>query len=100
MARGQAYRRWLTGRRVAVVGLARSGVAACRLLVECGARVVATDEKPLSALGAEARRLEKLGVRLLEIGRASCRESVDLGGRRIIKKKKKKNGERYDVGER
>src|SRR5258708_39178231 len=24
-----------------------------------------------------------------EIGRASCRESVDLGGRRIIKKKKK-----------
>ena len=64
MARGQAYRRWLTGRRVAVVGLARSGVAACRLLVECGARVVATDDKPLSALGAEARGLEKLGVRL------------------------------------
>src|SRR2546427_2437308 len=26
----------------------------------------------------------------IEIGRASCRESVDLGGRRIIKKKKKK----------
>src|SRR5258708_18955143 len=26
-----------------------------------------------------------------EIGRASCRESVDLGGRRIIKKKKKKS---------
>src|SRR5580698_11353269 len=26
----------------------------------------------------------------VEIGRASCRESVDLGGRRIIKKKKKK----------
>src|SRR6266850_5751263 len=25
-----------------------------------------------------------------EIGRASCRESVDLGGRRIIKKKKTK----------
>ena len=68
MARGQAYRRWLTGRRVSVVGLARSGVAACRLLVECGARVVATDEKPLSALGSEARALEKLGVRLLAGG--------------------------------
>src|SRR3712207_9500077 len=26
-------------------------------------------------------------MRMLEIGRASCRESVDLGGRRIIKKK-------------
>src|SRR5256885_7906150 len=25
----------------------------------------------------------------MQIGRASCRESVDLGGRRIIKKKKK-----------
>src|SRR5256885_12461183 len=25
----------------------------------------------------------------IQIGRASCRESVDLGGRRIIKKKKK-----------
>src|SRR2546422_2617768 len=32
-----------------------------------------------------------LGTRWMEIGRASCREkSVDLGGRRIIKKKKKK----------
>ena len=30
-------------------------------------------------------------LRFIEIGRASCREkSVDLGGRRIIKKKKKK----------
>src|SRR2546430_17317880 len=29
-----------------------------------------------------------------QIGRASCRESVDLGGRRIIKKKKKK-GQSY-----
>src|SRR2546430_8772884 len=27
-----------------------------------------------------------------EIGRASCRESVDLGGRRIIKKKKRSVG--------
>ena len=42
MARGQAYRDWLRGRRVSVVGLGRSGVAAVRLLVACGARVVAT----------------------------------------------------------
>src|SRR2546425_12443479 len=27
---------------------------------------------------------------LVEIGRASCRKSVDLGGRRIIKKKKER----------
>ncbi len=68
MARGQAYRDWLRERRVSVVGLARSGVAACRLLVACGARVVATDEKPLSALGSEARALEQLGVRVVAGG--------------------------------
>ena len=31
-----------------------------------------------------------LVTRTAKIGRASCRESVDLGGRRIIKKQKKK----------
>src|SRR5438309_234390 len=62
MARGQAYRDWLRGRRVSVVGLGRSGVAAVRLLVACGARVVATDEKPLPSLGVEARALETLGA--------------------------------------
>ena len=31
------------------------------------------------------------GKKIWKIGRASCRESVDLGGRRIIKKKKKEN---------
>src|SRR5882724_12505567 len=42
---------------------------------------------------AADRRLEPAGRVPLarEIGRASCRESVDLGGRRIIKKKKKKS---------
>src|SRR5690242_21829920 len=30
-----------------------------------------------------------LSIRQHQIGRASCRKSVDLGGRRIIKKKKK-----------
>src|SRR6516164_10730111 len=35
----------------------------------------------------------------IEIGRASCRESVDLGGRRIIKKKKKKNTKEIKIQE-
>jgi UDP-N-acetylmuramoylalanine--D-glutamate ligase len=68
LARGPAYREWLRDRRVSVVGLARSGVAASRLLVECGARVLATDAKPLAALGSEARALERLGVRLFAGG--------------------------------
>jgi len=62
--RGRAYREALRGRAVVVVGLARSGVAAARLLVACGAHVTATDAKPLSALGAEVSALEALGVRL------------------------------------
>src|SRR2546422_11176946 len=32
-------------------------------------------------------------ARTKQIGRASCRESVDLGGRRIIKKKKENSGQ-------
>src|SRR5215468_4935768 len=38
--RGAAYRRWLAARTVAVVGLARSGVAAARLIRHLGGRVL------------------------------------------------------------
>lgn len=62
--RGSGYREWLGGRRVAVIGLGRSGVAACHLLVRLGARVTATDAKPLTALVAPARELGGAGVRL------------------------------------
>ncbi len=68
MTRGRAYIEWLAGRRVAVVGLARSGVAAARLLRAAGATVVGTDTKPLAALGPEAGALACLGVRLLTGG--------------------------------
>src|ERR1700682_6694734 len=37
----------LSGRRVVVVGMARSGVAALRLLLREGARVRAVDDKPM-----------------------------------------------------
>jgi UDP-N-acetylmuramoylalanine--D-glutamate ligase len=62
--RGAEWQAALAGRRVTVVGLARSGVAACRLLRACGARVTATDAKPASALGEVARALAAEGVRL------------------------------------
>ena len=45
--RGQAYLRSLAGRRVTVFGLAKSGVAAARLLRAAGADVVGTDAKPV-----------------------------------------------------
>ena len=62
--RGRAYLATLAGRRVAVVGLARSGVAAVRLLRAAGADVVGADARPLEALGPEAAALGRAGVRL------------------------------------
>ena len=62
--RGAAYRESLRGRRVLVVGLARSGVAACRLLLACGARVTGTDLRPVEALGEDVKTLAESEVRL------------------------------------
>jgi UDP-N-acetylmuramoylalanine--D-glutamate ligase len=45
------------GKRVTVVGLARSGVAAARTLDSLGAIVTATDKKPLDLLGPQAQAL-------------------------------------------
>ncbi len=67
----------LAGKRVVVVGLGASGVAAARLCLRRGARVVANDRKPLGALSDEARALEALrrhaGRRRPRPGRA-CRK--------------------------
>src|SRR5688572_21006327 len=60
--RGAAFRTSLAGRRVLVVGLAKSGVAAATLCRACGARVLATDAKPLEALSADARALPAAGI--------------------------------------
>jgi UDP-N-acetylmuramoylalanine--D-glutamate ligase len=57
----------LEGKPVVVVGLARSGIAAARLLARRGARVVATDRKPAAELEAEVVSLEAMGV-TLELG--------------------------------
>ncbi len=64
VVRGSAYREWLKERRVTVVGLARSGVAATQLLLKLGARVTATDAKPLASLAPEARGLGAAGSAL------------------------------------
>jgi UDP-N-acetylmuramoylalanine--D-glutamate ligase len=62
--RGAIYRRWLAEKTVSVVGLARSGVAAARLIRRLGGRVLASDSSPLEALPADARGLEQLGCAL------------------------------------
>ena len=58
MDRGAAYRRWLDGKTVAVVGLAKSGVAAARLVARVGGRVLASDAAPREAWSPVARGLE------------------------------------------
>ena len=50
------------GKQVLVVGLARSGLAALELLARQGARLRATDEKPLPELPQAAEALARLGV--------------------------------------
>ncbi len=63
----------LSAKRVVVVGLGASGVAAARLCLRRGARVVACDGKPAEALSADARALEALGARIVAGGHAGAR---------------------------
>ena len=65
----------LSGKRVVVVGLGASGVAAARLCLRRGARVVANDSKPLDALSADARGLTAMGAELVAGGHADARLS-------------------------
>lgn len=55
----------LEGKRVVVVGLARSGLAAVRALAARGARVLATDSRPADRLPEAVVSLGALGVRLV-----------------------------------
>jgi UDP-N-acetylmuramoylalanine--D-glutamate ligase len=69
----------LRGKRVVVVGLGASGVAAARLCLRRGARVVATDAKSLDALGADARALATAGAELVVGGHAEAKiDQADL----------------------
>src|SRR3972149_6545569 len=77
--RGAAYRQWLAGRTVAVVGLARSGIAAARLVAGLGGRVLASDSAPLEAWSAEARGLARQGHAIWAGGHpAAAFSGVDL----------------------
>ena len=62
--RGVPYRESLAGKTTAVVGLAKSGVAAARLLRRLGVRVLASDSSPLESLTEEARALDREGCTL------------------------------------
>jgi UDP-N-acetylmuramoylalanine--D-glutamate ligase len=52
----------LKGKRVLVVGLAKSGIASALFLIERGSSVTATDAKPESALGSSILELKSRGI--------------------------------------
>ena len=55
----------LAGKKVLIIGAARSGVAAARFLVERGAVVALNDQKPIEKWSADALALKEAGVGLL-----------------------------------
>lgn len=65
-------RSW-AGRRVTIVGLGRSGIAAADLLSRVGARVSATDAHQTQAVRAARDTLSARGVQEVEIGRHTRR---------------------------
>jgi len=52
----------LSGKRVAVIGLARTGLACVRFLVSQGAQVVGADSKPATELGDSCHEVSSLGA--------------------------------------
>ncbi len=71
------------GRRVLILGLARSGVAAARALAAAGAVVTAYDRRPASELGEQVARLGDLPV-ALELGAAPERVVALLAGAELV----------------
>lgn len=65
----------IAGKRVVVVGLGRSGVAAARLCLRLGARVTANDGKARDALSDDAIALERLGADIVAGGHAEAKMS-------------------------
>ena len=56
----------IAGRKVLVIGAARSGIASARFLAQRGATVALNDRKPLSEWSQEALDLKTEGVGLIE----------------------------------
>jgi UDP-N-acetylmuramoylalanine--D-glutamate ligase len=56
----------IAGRKVLVIGAARSGIASARFLAQRGAIVALNDRKPLGEWPAEALELKTLGVGLVD----------------------------------
>lgn len=77
LAHHPALRHWFAGRRVCVIGLGKSGVAAAALLRRLGANVSLTEKRPRAALSAWLGALPA-GVRLEAGSHHFLKEEWDL----------------------
>jgi UDP-N-acetylmuramoylalanine--D-glutamate ligase len=74
----QLYQRALFGKKVLVVGLGRSGVAAARLCAARGAQVTVTDKQPAEALAAALAQLPASVKQEMGGHRPETFESADI----------------------
>lgn len=68
----------LTGQRVLVVGLARSGLAAAQSLHKHGAAVVGYDQKGFDSLDPAVKDLERMGIQVVNEWEPDMVKSLDL----------------------
>ena len=71
---------WFTGSRALVVGLARSGVAASKLLLSHGCSVRGVDRRRVEELNGEVRELQDFGVEV----RFGSTDVKELEGRDLV----------------
>ena len=58
------FKKFVNGRKIAVVGIGISNIPLIKFLVELGAHVTAFDKKDREKLGEKADEFEKMGVKL------------------------------------
>lgn len=61
----------LTGKKIVVIGMGKTGIAAARFFGKQGAKVIVTDEQPIDKWGAEFEQIAK--EKWLEIGNYNAR---------------------------
>ena len=66
-----------SGKRILVLGMAKSGIAVAKLLHRLGAKVTGNDKKPREET-PEAAQLEELGVRVILGGHPDSLLSEDI----------------------
>lgn len=74
----EVYTIMLTGQRVLVVGLARSGLAAAQSLHKHGAAVIGYDQKAINSLSPAVKELEQMGIQVINEWDPDMMESIDL----------------------